>query len=71
MVLDIFFLGIDTKSSKEVLAKITREVYLTNNLTIKLLIGIDIIVLENIDIMISKKLGYIRSYSTNILVEVS
>ena len=36
-----------------------------------LLIRTNIIVLENIDIIISKKLGYIRSYSINILVEVS
>ena len=48
-----------------------REVYFTNNLAIKLLIKTDIIVLENIDIIISKKLGYIRSYRANILVEVS
>jgi hypothetical protein len=59
------------KSSKEVLTKITREVYLTNNLAAKLLISIDIIVLENINIIISKKVGYIRSYSTNIIVKVS
>jgi hypothetical protein len=71
VVLDIFFLGTDTKSSKEVLAKIIREVYLTNNLAIKLLIGTNIIVLENIDIIISKKLGHIRSYSANILIKVS
>jgi hypothetical protein len=67
----MFFLGIDTKSSKEVLAKIIREVYLTNNLAIKLLIRTNIIVPENIDIMISKKSGYIRSYGANILVKVS
>jgi hypothetical protein len=67
----MFFLGIDTKSSKEILAKITREVYLTNNLATKLLIRTNIIVLENINIMISKKLGYIRSYRANILVDVS
>ena len=48
-----------------------REVYLTNNLVVKLLISIDIIVPENINIIISKKSGYIRSYSTNILVKVS
>ena len=70
MVLDIFFLGTDSKSGKEVLAKITREVYITDNLAIKLLIRTNVIVLENINIMISKKLRYIRSYSTNILVEV-
>ena len=71
MVLDIFFLGTDSKSGKEVLAKIMREAYITNNLAIKLLIRIDIIVSENINIIISKKLGYIRSYGANILVEVS
>jgi len=70
VVLDIFFLGTDSKSGKEVLAKITREVYITDNLAIKLLIRTNVIVLENINIMISKKLRYIRSYSTNILVEV-
>jgi len=59
------------KSSKEVLAKIIREVHITNNLAIKLLIRTNVIVLENINIMISKKLGYIRSYSTNILIKVS
>jgi len=69
-VLDMFFLGID-KSSKEILAKITREAHLANNLAIKLLIRIDIIVLENIDIMISKKSGHIRSYSANFSIEVS
>jgi len=71
VVLDIFFLGTDSKSGKEVLAKIMREAYITNNLAIKLLIRIDIIVSENINIIISKKLGYIRSYGANILVEVS
>jgi hypothetical protein len=70
VILDIFFLGINTKSSKEVLAKIIREIHFTNNLAIKLLIRIDVIVLENINIMISKKLGYIRSYSANILIKV-
>ena len=66
----MFFLGID-KSSKEILAKITREVYLANNLVIKLLIRTNIIVLENIDIIISKKLGHIRSYGANFSIEVS
>jgi len=66
----MFFLGID-KSSKEILAKITREVYLANNLAAKLLIRTDVIVPENIDIIISKKSGHIRSYSTNFSVEVS
>jgi hypothetical protein len=65
----MFFLGID-KSSKEILAKITREAHLTNNLAIKLLIRTNIIVLENINIMISKKSGHIRSYGANILVKV-
>jgi hypothetical protein len=59
------------KSSKEVLAKIIKEIYLTNNLVVKLLISIDIIVPENINIIISKKAGYIKSYSTNITIEVS
>ena len=68
-MLDMFFPGID-KSSKEILAKITREAHLTNNLAIKLLIRTNIIVPENINIMISKKLGHIRSYGANILVEV-
>jgi protein-arginine kinase len=67
----MFFPGMDTKSGKEVLAKITREVYLTNNLAVKLLISIDVIVPENINIIISKKAGYIRSCSTNIIVKVS
>jgi len=66
----MFFLGID-KSSKEILAKITREVYLTNNLAIKLLIRTNIIVPENIDIIISKKLGHIRSYGANFFIKVS
>jgi hypothetical protein len=67
----MFFLGIDAKSGKEVLAKITREAYLTDNLAAKLLISIDVIVPENINIMISKKAGHIGSYSTNIVVKVS
>jgi hypothetical protein len=66
----MFFLGID-KSGKEILAKVTREAHITNNLAVKLLIRTNIIVPENIDIIISKKSGYIRSYSANILVEVS
>jgi hypothetical protein len=66
----MFFLGID-KSSREILAKITRKVYITNNLAIKLLIRTNIIVLENINIIISKKLGHIRSCGANILVKVS
>ena len=57
-------------SSKEVLAKITREIYLTNNPVVKLFISIDIIVPKNINIIISKKLKHIRSYSTNITIEV-
>jgi hypothetical protein len=69
-MLDMFFLGID-KSGKEILAKIIREVHLTNNLAVKLLIRTNIIVPENINIMISKKLGHIRSCGTNILVKVS
>jgi hypothetical protein len=48
-----------------------REVYLTNNLVVKLLISIDIIVPENINIIISKKSEYIRSYNTNIPVKIS
>jgi hypothetical protein len=67
----MFFLSTDTKSSKEILAKITREAHLTNYLATKLLIGTNIIVPENIDIIISKKLGHIRSYRANISVEVS
>jgi hypothetical protein len=67
----MFFPDINTKSSKKVLAKIIKEVYLTNNLVIKLLISIDIIVSENINIIISKKSRYIRSYSTNIPVKIS
>jgi hypothetical protein len=59
----MFFLNIDTKSGKKVLAKIIKEIYLTNNLIVKLLISIDII--------ISKKSGYIRSYNTNIPVKIS
>jgi hypothetical protein len=59
------------KSGKEVLAKITRKAHLTNNLATKLLIRTNIIILENIDIIISKKLGHIRSYSTNFSIKVS
>jgi hypothetical protein len=71
VILDMFFPGTDAKSGKEILAKITREAYLTNNLAAKLLISTDIMVLENINIMISKKSGHIRSCSTNIPVKVS
>ena len=67
----MFFPDIDIKTSKEVLAKIIKEIYLTNNLIIKLLININIIVLENINIIISKKSKYIKSYSINIPVKVS
>ena len=66
----MFFSNINIKSSKEVLAKIIREIYFTNNLIIKLLINIDIIISENINIIISKKSGYIKSYNTNILIKV-
>jgi hypothetical protein len=67
----MFFPDIDTKFGKKILAKIIKKVYLTNNLVIKLLISIDIIIPENINIIIFKKSRYIRSYSTNIPVKVS
>jgi hypothetical protein len=53
-----------------VLAKVTKEAYLIDNLVIRLLISIDIIILEEINILISKKLAYISSYSVKLKVKV-
>jgi hypothetical protein len=70
VVLSIFFLGINPKTKKLILAKIIREAYLTNNLVVKLLISIDIIILEEIDLITSKRIGYIGSYRVEIKIKV-
>jgi hypothetical protein len=53
-----------------VLTKITKEVYLIDNLIARLLISIDIIILEEINILISKKLVYISSYNIKLKIKV-
>jgi len=57
----MYFPGIDPKNKKQVLAKISREAYLTDDLAARLLIGTDILVPKKVDIMISKKTGHIGS----------
>ena len=66
----IYFPGID-KNGKQALAKISREAHLTDNLAAKLLIGIDILVPEKVDIIISKKAGYIGSYRIDIKLKAT
>jgi len=68
--LTIYFPGID-KNGKQALAKISREAHLTDNLAAKLLIGIDILVPEKVDIIISKKAGYIGSYRIDIKLKAT
>jgi len=70
VILTIYFPGID-KDSKQVLAKISQEAHLINDLAAKLLIGTNILVLEKIDIMISKKTSHIRSYGIDIKLKAT
>jgi hypothetical protein len=53
-----------------VLIKVIRKAYLINNLIIRLFIGIDIIILKEINILIFKKLAYINSYNIKLKVKV-
>jgi len=53
------------------LAKISREAYLTNNLIAKLLISINILVFKKVNIIISKKISYIRSFGIDIKLKAT
>jgi len=71
VVLTMYFPGIDSKNGKDVLAKISREAHLTDDLAAKLLIGTDILVPKKVDIMISKKTGHIGSCGIDIKLEAT
>jgi hypothetical protein len=66
----MYFPG-NNKNGKQVLAKISYKAYLTNNLIIKLLISINILVLEKVNIIISKKISYIRSCKIDIKLKAT
>jgi len=61
----MYFLS-NNKNGKQVFAKISCKAYLTNNLVAKLLISTNILVFKKVDIIISKKISYIRSYKIDI-----
>jgi hypothetical protein len=56
----------NNKNKKQVLAKISYKAYLTNDLAAKLLISTDVLVPKKVNIIIFKKISYIRSYKINI-----
>ena len=53
------------------LAKISYKAYLTNDLIVKLLISTDILVPKKVNIIISKKISYIRSYRIDIKLKAT
>jgi hypothetical protein len=61
----MYFPG-NNKNKKQVLTKISRKAHLTDDLIAKLLINTDILVLEKVDIIISKKTSHIKSYKIDI-----
>ena len=66
----MYFLG-NNKNKKQVLAKISYKAYLTNNLAVKLLISIDILVLKKVNIIISKKTSHISSCKIDIKLKAT
>jgi hypothetical protein len=67
----IYFLSINPKNRKDMLAKISYKAYLTNNLVAKLLISTDILVFKKVDIIIFKKTSYIRSCKIDIKLKAT
>jgi hypothetical protein len=67
----MYFLSIDPKNGKDVLAKISRKAHLTDNLIAKLLISIDILVPKKVNIIISKKISHIRSCGIDIKLKAT
>jgi len=62
----MYFFSINPKSGKQALIKISREAHLINDLAAKLLININILIPEKVNIIISKKARYIKSYKIDI-----
>ena len=59
------------KDDKIVIAKTTmREIYLVDSLAADILIGNDVLVSEEINLLFSKKVAYIRSYRVDVPIEV-
>jgi len=66
----MYFPG-NNKNRKQVLAKISYKAYLTNNLIAKLLISTDILVPKKVDIIISKRISYIKSCGIDIKLKAT
>ena len=59
------------KNERVITIKTTlREIYLVNKLAVDMLLKNDILVLEKIDLLFSKKTAYINNYDINISIEV-
>jgi hypothetical protein len=66
----LLFIFISKKrNNKDIVVKFIREVYLINNLKVKILISTDIISFKNIDIIIFKDEVYINLY--NIIININ
>ena len=67
----IYLFNGKNKDGRIVTIKTTlREIYLVNKLAADMLLRNDILVLEEIDLLFSKKIAHIDSYNINIFIEV-
>ena len=68
---EIYLFNEKNKNERVITIKTTlREIYLVNKLVADMLLKNDILVLEEIDLLFSKKIAYIDSCDVNILIEV-
>ena len=68
ILLDMYLLG--RYNDKEVRAKLTRKIYIVDNLKAKILLEIDIINLEKINIITSKNKVYIGLYDITVIINL-
>jgi hypothetical protein len=67
----MYFFSINLKSRKQTFTKISCKAHLTNDFIAKLFISTNILVFKKIDIIISKKISYIRSCRIDIKLKAT
>ena len=71
IIYKIYLFNGKNKNERDVTIKTARrEIYLIDKLAADILLKNDILILEEIDLLFSKKTAYIDSYNVNILIEV-
>ena len=69
--MEIYIPGYYATNRRPIEALLRYPIYIVDSLKAKILIGIDIIIPKDIDLVISSKIGYISSYRTNFKLTIT